>query len=346
LAHYNVVLRGLIAFLITFFAHLFCGKKFISFITVKNIAIQPIRAIGPKTHIVKQGTPTMGGVLIVLSFFLGVFLCADILFSKYIIWTMLVVLCFSCIGFADDFAKLKYKNHKGLSVKIRMLLQVFITLIFYYFALLPSNDSQDQIIINIPFCYGISSIIAHYLLTFFTISGSANATNLTDGLDGLLSMPFILVSFCLATASYLASNESHAIFYSQILYIKEAQELIIPLMAASGSCLAFLWYNCFPAKIFMGDSGSLALGALLGSVSVIIKQEIILFIAGGVFVIEVLSVILQVGSYKLRNKKRIFKMTPIHHHFEQIGMPETQIVVRFWIVSFVLCVLSVILLIS
>lgn len=298
---------------------------------------QSIRNDGPKSHLTKKGTPTMGGALVLFSILISVFLWAD-LTNKYIWLLLIVMLSIGTLGFCDDFYKIVYKNSKGVSAFAKMSCQSVIAIfvgIYLYFL----NDNIPSIII--PFFKNINyplGVIGFCILTYFVVVGTSNAVNLTDGLDGLATLPIILVCSGLSVFAYVSGHYEFA-NYLQLPYTSGVSEVMIFCGAICGSCLGFLWWNANPAQLFMGDVGSLSLGAVLGTIAVIIRQEIVLFIMGGVFVAEAVSVILQVGSYKLR-KKRIFLMAPIHHHFEQKGWKENQVVVRFWIITIILVLIG------
>ena len=300
---------------------------------------QPIRKNGPKNHIIeKAGTPTMGGILILASMSISVILWAD-LFNKFIWICMLSSLSFGFIGFVDDYQKIKYNNHKGIKASKRILFQIVFSLFFIF---LIKNAVSNEIINTLSFPFFKNLIldlgVFYYIVGVLVIVGSANAVNLTDGLDGLAIVPVMIVAISFAIISYLVGN---IIFsdYLKITYIKNSGELTVFCGALIGSALGFLWFNAPPAKVFMGDTGSLALGSALGSLAIIVKHEIVLAIIGGMFVLETLSVIVQVLSFKLTGK-RVFRMAPLHHHFEKKGWPESTIVIRFWIITIVLALLG------
>jgi phospho-N-acetylmuramoyl-pentapeptide-transferase len=290
-------------------------------------------------HQGKSGTPTMGGLLIMVSIFLTTLLWGN-LTNLYLWIVMFVTFSFAAIGAYDDYCKLTKKGKRGLSAKFKYCLQSIIAIIasviLYYTA---AGSAETQLVI--PFAKQITVHIglAYLLISYFAIVGSSNAVNLTDGLDGLAIMPAVLIAGGLGVFAYLTGNEVFA-NYLFIPYVKGAGEVIIFVGALVGSGLGFLWFNTYPAQVFMGDIGSLSLGAALGVLAVIVRQEIVFVIMSGVFVMEAVSVILQVGSYKLRNGKRIFKMAPIHHHFELKGWPEPRIIVRFWIITLILVLIG------
>ena len=314
------------------------GNPFIKYFSYKQIH-NPIREDGPKEHIIKKiGTPTMGGLLILLGLFSGILLWGDLLnpFNWFLIF---ILLSYGALGAYDDLKKIKTKNSAGISSKVKIILQVILALIgisiLSYLA-----DPVDLKNLYVPFFKDIIINLGWFFVPFylFVIVGSSNAVNLTDGLDGLATVPVILVASCFAFISYVTGN---IVFseYLQIPYIEGVGEVAIFCGCIIGSCLGFLWFNAPPAKIFMGDTGSLALGGSLGAVSIITKHEIVLAITGGLFVFEAFSVIVQVISFKLTGR-RIFKMAPIHHHFEKKGWHESTVVIRFWIISIILAMIG------
>tara|TARA_Y100001936_G_C16041125_1_gene651622 strand:- start:388 stop:1473 length:1086 start_codon:yes stop_codon:yes gene_type:complete len=295
----------------------------------------PIREDGPSDHIIKKiGTPTMGGLLILLGIFSGVLLWGD-LTNPYSWFLIYISGSFGLLGAYDDYQKIKYNNSSGVSSRFKILLQIILAIIgiaILYF----SNQSNELENLYFPFFKNLVINLGWFFIPFyiFVIVGSSNAVNLTDGLDGLATVPVILVAACFAFISYVSGN---IIFseYLQIPYIESVGEASVFCGSIIGACLGFLWFNAPPAKIFMGDTGSLSLGGSLGAVSIITKHEIVLAITGGLFVLEAVSVIVQVISYKLTGK-RVFKMAPIHHHFEKKGWPESTVVIRFWIIAIIL----------
>ena len=314
------------------------GTPFIKFFSTRKI-LDPIREDGPSEHIIKKiGTPTMGGVLILLGLFSSVLLWAD-LSSIYILFLLFISLSYGLLGAYDDYKKIKYKNSSGITFKFKLISQVLLALIaisiFSYF-----SDYQELKNLYFPFFKNLIVNLWWFFIPFsiFIIVGSSNAVNLTDGLDGLATVPVILVAGCFAFISYVTGN---IVFseYLQIPYIEGVGEISIFCGAIIGSCLGFLWFNAPPAKIFMGDTGSLALGGSLGGIGIITKHEIVLAIVGGLFVLEAISVIVQVTSYKLTGK-RVFRMAPIHHHFEKKGWAESTVVIRFWIISIILAMIG------
>ena len=317
---------------------LLVGTPFINFFSAKQI-LDPIREDGPEEHIIKKiGTPTMGGVLILLGLFSGILLWGD-LSSVYIWFLLFIVTSFGLLGAFDDYKKIKYKNSSGISFRFKITAQILIAILGL---LLLSQFSSHEKLTNLyfPFFKNLIINLGWFFIPFsvFIIVGSSNAVNLTDGLDGLATVPVILVAGCFAFISYVTGN---VVFseYLQIPYIQGMGEASVFCGSIIGACLGFLWFNAPPAKIFMGDTGSLALGGSLGAVGIITKHEIVLAITGGLFVLEAVSVIVQVLSFKLTGK-RVFKMAPIHHHFEKKGWAESTIVIRFWIISIILAMIG------
>lgn len=301
---------------------------------------QTVRDDGPKTHLSKSGTTTMGGIIIIISLLLSTVLWAR-LDNHFILWLIFATIFFGLIGFTDDYLKLVKKNPKGLSARKKIVFQsVFALLIIIYLSFFPTN-SQYATSLNIPYLKTtfIELSLLYFVVIFFVIVGSSNAVNLTDGLDGLATGNIIIVAITLAVFSYLIGNINIS-SYLKVPYIVGAGEISVFLMALFGSGLGFLWYNSYPAEIFMGDTGSLCLGGLLGLSAVFIKQELILLVVGGVFVAEALSVMIQVFVFK-KTKKRVFKMAPLHHHFELGGLRETKVTIRFWIVGIILAIIAI-----
>ena len=314
------------------------GTPFINYFARKQIH-NPIREDGPEGHTIKKiGTPTMGGVLILIGLFSGILLWGDLNnpFNWFLIY---VVFSFGLLGAYDDLKKIKGKSSAGISSKLKILIQLFLGLIGIIILSIYA-EPQDLKNLYIPFFKNIVINLGWFFVPFylFVIVGASNAVNLTDGLDGLATVPVILVASCFAFISYVTGN---VVFseYLQIPYIEGVGEASIFCGSIIGACLGFLWFNAPPAKIFMGDTGSLALGGSLGAVSIITKHEIVLAITGGLFVFEAVSVIVQVLSFKLTGK-RIFKMAPIHHHFEKKGWEESTVVIRFWIISIILAMIG------
>jgi len=305
----------------------------------KNQISGPIRQDGPIDHIIKKsGTPTMGGLIIILGIFLGTFLWAD-LNNIYILTVIFVAISLGLLGFADDLLKIKLKNSRGLNSQLKLLGQIIISFIAIYIL---SKHSEHSILNNLyfPFFKNLILPMGIFFIPFaiLIIVGTSNAVNLTDGLDGLATVPVMLVALSYTLISYVVGNTIFA-DYLKIPYVQNAGELSVFCGAIFGSCLGFLWYNAPPAKIFMGDTGSLSLGGSLAAVAIIVKHEIVLAIIGGLFVLETVSVIIQVLSFKMTGK-RIFMMAPIHHHFEKKGWPESTVVIRFWIIAIILALIG------
>jgi phospho-N-acetylmuramoyl-pentapeptide-transferase len=296
---------------------------------------QAVRDDGPQTHLIKAGTPTMGGALMLMAVAISTLLWMD-LSNKYVWVALITTLGFGIIGWVDDYKKIVHKNPKGLVARWKYFWQsVFGLGAALYIAY--STDLPVQTELIVPFFKDVAiplGVAGFVVLTYFVIVGSSNAVNLTDGLDGLAILPTVMVASALAIFAYVAG---HAVFskYLGLPHIPGAGELVVFCAAIAGAGLAFLWFNAYPAEVFMGDVGALALGAALGVVAVIVRQEIVLFIMGGVFVMETLSVMIQVASFKLTGK-RVFRMAPLHHHYELKGWKETQVVVRFWIITMML----------
>ena len=317
---------------------LIIGGPFIRFFSNQRI-LNPIRDDGPEEHIVKKiGTPTMGGVIILTGLLVSV-LCWGDLSNINLLFCIYIVISFGLLGAYDDFKKIKLNNSSGISSKLKIFLQIILAIIGVIFF---TSFTDNQIMTNLyfPFFKNLVINLGWFFIPFsvFVVIGASNAVNLTDGLDGLATVPVILVAFCFAFISYVTGN---IVFseYLQIPYIEGTGEISIFCGAIIGACLGFLWFNAPPAKIFMGDTGSLSLGGSLGAVGIITKHEIVLAITGGLFVLEAVSVMVQVISYKLTGK-RIFKMAPIHHHFEKKGWPESTVVIRFWIISIILAMIG------
>jgi phospho-N-acetylmuramoyl-pentapeptide-transferase len=314
------------------------GTPLINYFAKKQIT-GPIRQDGPIDHIIKKsGTPTMGGLMILIGIIVSTLLWADL--TNIYIWIVLFV-CASLglLGFLDDYLKIKYKNSSGINAKFKFFWQFSISLIAILI-LVYFTDHENILELYIPFFKNLIINLGLFFIPFgiFVIIGSSNAVNLTDGLDGLATVPVMLVALSFSLICYLVGN---TIFsnYLQIQYIPNVGELSVFCGSIVGSCLGFLWYNAPPAKIFMGDTGSLSLGGSIASVAIIAKHEIVLAIIGGLFVLETASVIIQVVSFKLTGK-RVFKMAPIHHHFEKKGWAESTVVIRFWIISIILALIG------
>jgi len=309
---------------------LLLGPKFISWLRVRQGKGQPIRADGPQSHLAKRGTPTMGGLLILIAVIVSVLLWMN-LANPYVWACLLVTAGFGLIGWLDDYDKVKKAHHAGLSGKTRLALEFLIAGIATWIIVKSGTTN-----LYIPFKQGPLVDLGYFYILFgaFVIVSFGNAVNLTDGLDGLATMPVIIASLAFLLISYLVGNAKFAT-YLGIPHVLGVGDLTVLCLAIVGAGLAFLWFNAPPAAVFMGDTGSLALGGALGAVSVATHHEFVLVIVGGLFVVEALSVIIQVAVYK-RTGKRVFLMAPIHHHFEHLGWSEPTVVIRFWIISFVL----------
>ena len=316
-----------------------CGPAVIRWLKSKQHRGQPIRDDGPQTHIVaKQGTPTMGGFLILIALAVSTLLWAD-LKNTYVWVVLLVTLGFGAIGFADDYLKVSRHNTKGFSGKLKLLLEVAIAGIAGY-VIMKSSSSEISAVLTIPFLKNALIHLGWFYLPFAMLVtvGAGNAVNLTDGLDGLAIVPVMIAAASFALIAYLVGNTVFS-NYLQIQNVAGAGELTVFCGALIGASLGFLWFNAPPAMVFMGDTGSLAMGGALGSVSLVTRHEIVLAIIGGLFVLETVSVIVQVASFKLTGK-RVFRMAPLHHHFEQKGWAEPTIVIRFWIISVILALVG------
>ncbi len=315
------------------------GAPLIRWLRSKQVEGQPIRDDGPASHLVtKKGTPTMGGVLILFSLTLSTLLWANL--ANHYIWVvMLVTLSYGLLGAYDDYLKLTKRSHRGLSGKKKLLIQLVIAgiAVWYVDDGVPHKLSHA---LTFPFVKDFFLDLGWFYIPWgiLVIAGSSNAVNLTDGLDGLAIVPVIIAATCFTIISYLVGNHIFA-KYLQIHYVEYVGELCVFMGALIGAGLGFLWFNAPPARVFMGDTGSLAVGGALGCIGVITKHEIVLAIVGGLFVLEAVSVILQVGYYKL-TKKRIFLMAPIHHHFEKKGWAEPTVVIRFWIIATILALVG------
>ena len=360
-----ITLRAVLATLTSLFLGLILGPIMIRYLSAIKFG-QSVRDDGPQSHLQKTGTPTMGGSLILTGITFTTLLWAD-LSNRYVWVALLVTLSLGLVGFYDDLKKIREESSAGISARLKFLLQSligFFASLYLVFSIPTENNSQalilfqswlmdplmgfpEEISLTVPFFkdfYLPLGLFGFVILSYFVIVGTSNAVNLTDGLDGLAILPSVLVASGLGIFAYVAGN----ILFSKYLflpYIPGAGELTIFCAAIVGSGLAFLWFNAYPAQVFMGDVGALALGGALGVVAVIVRQEVVLFIMGGVFVIETLSVMLQVTYYKYTKKrfgkgKRILKMAPLHHHFEETGWKETQVVVRFWIITMILVLIG------
>ena len=329
-----ITLRAVLACLTALVITFLIGPTLIRRLTAYKVG-QAVRDDGPQTHLAKAGTPTMGGALILAAITITVLLWGDL--QNRLVWVVLwVMLGFGAIGWVDDYRKVVARNPKGLSAKGKFFWQSVIGAVAAcYLAYYTSLPAQTQFIVPLfkEVAYPLGAL-GFIVMTYFVIVGTSNAVNLTDGLDGLAIMPTVMIGSALGIFAYVAG---HAVFakYLGFPYIPGAGELTVICGAIAGAGLAFLWFNAYPAEVFMGDVGALALGAALGTIAVIVRQEIVLFIMGGVFVMETLSVMLQVTSFKLTGR-RIFRMAPLHHHYELKGWKENQVVVRFWIISMML----------
>lgn len=321
------------------------GPAIIKSLKLRQGRGQPIRADGPQTHFKKAGTPTMGGLMILAGIVVSSLLWAD-LSNVYVITTLLVTLGFGAIGFYDDYLKVTKQSDKGFSGKIRLLLEFIIAGIAVYFMLRHSMSATEvngvafATSLSFPFFKDLLWDLGIFFVPFgaFVIVSAGNAVNLTDGLDGLAIVPVMIAAASFGVIAYLAGNALFA-NYLQIHFVPGTGELAVILGTVIGAGLGFLWFNAPPAAIFMGDTGSLALGGLIGSVAVATKHEVVMVIIGGLFVLETLSVIIQVVSFKLTGK-RVFRMAPIHHHYEKKGWSESQVVVRFWIIAVMLALVG------
>ncbi len=328
-----LTLRAILGTLTALVMALMLGPGIIRRLSLRRVG-QVVRDDGPQSHLSKAGTPTMGGTLVIISVVISTLLWSD-LSSRYVWLVLIVTLGFGAIGYWDDYRKLVLKHSRGMPARQKYLCQSLLGLgaaaYLYYTAILPS---ETQLVI--PFFKNIYIALGpcFILLAYFVIVGSSNAVNLTDGLDGLAIMPSVMIAGALGVFAYATGNVQYANYLS-IPYVPGVGEIVVFCGALVGSGLGFLWFNTYPAQIFMGDVGALALGAALGIIAVLVRQEIVFFVMSGIFVLETVSVILQVGSYKLTGK-RIFRMAPIHHHFELKGWPEPRVIVRFWIITFVL----------
>ncbi len=328
-----ITVRAIFSVLTAMGISLLIGPAMIRRLNYHQIS-QVVRDDGPETHFKKSGTPTMGGALILVSIAISTLLWADL--SSHYVWiVLLVTLAFGAIGWVDDYRKVFEKNPKGLPARWKYLWQSIFgfgaALLLYYTAQGPGETAYI-----VPFFKDVAIDIGifYILISYFVIVGSSNAVNLTDGLDGLAILPTVMVGGALGIIAYLSGHVEFST-YLRIPYIAGAGEIVIFAGALLGAGLGFLWFNTYPAQVFMGDVGALALGAALGTMAIVSRHEIVLFIMGGIFVMETVSVILQVASFKLTGK-RIFRMAPLHHHFELKGWPEPRVIVRFWIITVML----------
>lgn len=361
----RMMLAALTSLAVTFFLGPICIKKLYEMKTGQSIRVEDCPMLA-QLHEKKKNTPTMGGILILFSMIVATLLWMD-LSSVYTLIFLITILWLGGIGAYDDYLKLKYKNSKGLSARKKFLAQIIFAALIGTYAAVPgvsqkvesltglrapiAKESKIQLSISdcmhryyVPFYknpivrWSGMGLVAVFI-TAVVVTGSSNAVNLTDGLDGLAAGCVLLVAGVLALFAFV-SNHVEMARYLNILYLEGAGEIAVLLSATMGACLGFLWYNGYPAQVFMGDTGSLALGGVLGVAAVLLRREVLLALVGGVFVAEALSVILQVASYKLRDKKRIFLCAPLHHHFEYKGWPETKVVLRFWIIGLLLAVIG------
>ena len=328
-----ITLRAIFSALTSLIICLFLGPRLIRWLTAANIG-QSVRDDGPESHFSKAGTPTMGGAMIVVAVAISTLLWSDLTVRQ--VWFVLfVTVGFAAVGWVDDYRKVMLSNSAGLSAKEKLFWQTLIAGIAVVTVYFTTND-QTQLTLTVPIFKDADIYLGWVFIpfAFLVIVGTSNAVNLTDGLDGLAILPTVMVAAGLGLISYLAG---HAIFadYLHIPNVKGSGELTVFCSAMIGAGLGFLWFNTYPAQVFMGDVGALSLGAALGAISIMVRQELVLFIMGGIFVLEAVSVIMQVTSYKLTGK-RIFRMAPIHHHFELKGWPEPRIIVRFWIITVIL----------
>jgi len=322
------------ALMTALFIGLLIGPKFINMLRVRQGKGQPIREDGPQTHLAKRGTPTMGGLMILTALVLSMLLFMDV--KNPFVWACIAVTVgFGAIGFMDDYDKVTKRSHKGVPGRVRLLMEFVVAGIAAYLIVSQINNN-----LYVPFFSGRYIPLGpfYYLFAAFVIVGAGNAVNLTDGLDGLATMPVIIAAGTFAIISYLAGRADYA-HYLGIPHVPGAGELAIFCAGIMGAGLAFLWFNAPPAAVFMGDTGSLALGGALGCIAVSAHHEIVLAVVGGLFVLEAASVIIQVFWFK-RTGRRVFRMAPIHHHFEQLGWKESTVVIRFWIISLVLAILG------
>lgn len=339
----SITIRASIAFFIALLIMLVFGGKFIEYL-IKMKTGDKIREEGPSTHFSKAGTPTMGGLLIIISIIISTLLAGN-LTNKFIIFLLIATILFTLIGFYDDYLKLT-KSKRGLSSKKKLIFQIMISILtflfIYKFGLV--SKTIDYSIINpiIKESYLYIGSVLFLLFTCLVVVGSSNAVNLTDGLDGLVSGPIMIISFVFLVVSYLAGHKDLS-QYLNIYYVEGAGEISVYLASVIGSIIGFLWYNFYPAQVFMGDTGSLTLGGILGIIAIFIKQELLLPISGLVLIIEALSVIIQIAYFK-KTGKRFFKMAPIHHHFEMQGIPETKVTIRFWIITIITSLIAVMIL--
>ena len=333
-----LTVRAVFAMMTSLLITLVLGKWIISKLEQYEIG-QVIRDDGPETHEEKKGTPTMGGVLILFAFFTSIIIWGD--WTNPFLWIVIVTaLLFSSIGFIDDYLKIKKQNSDGLSRRQKIALQSISTILICIW-LLSLNSKTIGAELLVPFFKDLViplNAFGFLIVGWFAIVGGSNSVNLTDGLDGLAIMPVIIISAALAVFAYIGGNYNFSA-YLNMPFMPGTGEIFVVCAALIGSGFGFLWFNTYPAEIFMGDTGSLSLGAILAVIAIIVHQEILLILMGGIFVAEALSVIIQIGYYK-QTQKRFFRMAPIHHHFEKLGLKEPKIIVRFWIVTLILVLIS------
>lgn len=339
----SIIMRASIAFVVAFLFMLVFGNPFIKWLKRKKYG-DTAREEGPQSHWSKSGTPTMGGLLIIGAILFSTLISGNFT-NKFVIFLWIITIPFTMIGFYDDYLKLT-KHKKGLSGKKKILAQFIITGITFYFINKYGiiNREIDFSVVNplIKNSYLYITPILFFVFMIFVIIGSSNAVNLTDGLDGLVSGPIIIVSITLLIITYLTGHYEYA-KYLNLYHIKDVAEITVYLAAVIGALIGFLWYNFYPAQVFMGDTGSLTLGGILGIIVIFLKQELLLPIAGFVFILEAVSVMIQVWHFRTFGK-RVFKMAPVHHHFEMLGIPETKVTIRFWILTIMTCLLSIVIL--
>lgn len=334
--------RAFMAFFVALIISLSFGTRLIECLRRHQAHGQPIREDGPKTHLAKKGTPTMGGLLILGSSIISMLLCASL--TDPLVWIcILVLLVYGFVGFVDDYVKVTKETANAMSAKMKLFLQ-FTTALAAVLVTSYFTSEENRFTLTIPYFKELALNLWYFYipLAMVVIVGSSNAVNLSDGLDGLAGGLLVVAFAFFMVIAYICGGDMAQYFY--IMPIAKAAEVTIVCAAVIGGCVGFLWFNAPPAKVFMGDTGSLALGALLGTVAIMVKQEILLAIVGGIFVIEAVSVMIQVFWYR-KTGKRFFKMAPIHHHFEQLGWAETTVVLRFWIIALVLAVFGLLALI-
>ncbi len=334
-----LTMRAILSALTALVLSLALGPSLIQRLSKQRIG-QQIREVGPVSHLPKAGTPTMGGALILIAIAVSTLLWAD-LRNRFVWIVLIVMLAFGAVGFVDDYKKLVLGNSTGLRPRAKYFWQSVIALAAAVTLYVTAENPDVEHALLIPYFKDLMiplGAVGYVLFTYFVIVGSSNAVNLTDGLDGLAIMPAVLVGGALGVIGWAAGNVVFA-SYLGIPYVAGAGEMLVFCAALAGAGLGFLWFNTYPAQVFMGDIGALALGAALGLVAVVVRQELVLFIMGGVFVIETVSVIIQVASYKLTGR-RIFRMAPLHHHFELKGWAEPKVIVRFWIITVILVLIG------